>query len=109
MTIFRETLSDALKDLKAGHIDLAKEILKKHEADELHEETYIESSLYQIRLYLKNYISHLYMAMEIMERKEQSQDDLIKAEGHVQKCMDNIDGFEEATKGLLKREHVLLE
>jgi len=109
MPIFHKTLHDALHAIDKGEIHTAVDILKSHEAAELKEQTYIESSLYAIRLYLKNYISHLYSSIEILSKDDVTDAEKVECKENISKCLKNIEAFEESTKGLLKREGSLLE
>jgi len=109
MVIFHKTLNDALHAIDKGDMKTCRDIIKTHEAAELKEQTYIESSLYSIRLYLKNYISHLYMTIEELEKDELSEQERAQVRDNIDKCTKNIAAFEEAIKGLLKREGSILE
>jgi len=109
MTIFHKTLQDAIHALEKGDVNTCRDILRSHEAAELKEQTYIESSLYAIRLYLKNYISHLYMAMESLSKEDLPDDEKKRTKENIAKCMKNMQAFEESITGLMKREGTLLE
>lgn len=104
MPLFHKTLSDAKKALSAGKPQDALNILKDHKDAELSEEDYIESSLFAIRLYLHNYIGHLNKAIETLSAKDPGSSDLHEAEDNIKRCMENIENFEEAVKGLWQRE-----
>jgi len=108
MPIFHQTLNDAIDSLKKGNIKKALEILETHEKAELQEETYVESSLYEVKLYLKNYVSHLYAAIKLLA-EDPNEDNKTKAIENIVICKKNIDAFEIATKGLLEREGNILK
>lgn len=109
MAIFHKTLQDAENAFKAGNIESALKILVDHRDTELTEENYIESSLYALKLYLHNYTNRLNMAIEILTKKELSEQDRNLAKEHIERCIVNIKEFEEGVKTLLKREGALLE
>lgn len=100
MALFHTTLKDAENKLEKGDINGCLEILKKHEEDELREQSYFESSLYSVRLYLRNYIGHLTNAINNLK----DPNDIEACKKNIMACIENIQGFEEAIKGLLKRE-----
>lgn len=109
MALFHKTLNDALDALKKGDAQLALRVLNSHKDSELTEENYIESSLYAIKLYLHNYIDRLNKAIELLSLKEMTDEQRSLSKEHINRCIVNIKEFEEAIKGLLKREGSLLE
>jgi len=109
MALFHKTLHDALDSFGKGDTQTTLKILNDHKDSELTEENYVESSLYAIKLYLHNYINRLNKAIEILSLKEISDEQKAEAKDHIDRCIVNIKEFEEAIKGLLKREGSLLE
>jgi len=104
MTLFHNTLNDAIDSLHRGNIQKVHEILKKHRQDELEEQEYIESTLYAVKIYLMNYTTHLNKAIQILDSEKISLDNKTDAEGHIWKCKENIEEFEKNIKKLLEKE-----
>ncbi len=109
MALFHKTLHDALESLNKGDTQSTLRILSSHKDSELTEENYIESSLYAIKLYLHNYINRLNKAVEILSLKEITDEQREITKEHINRCIVNIKEFEEAIRGLLRREGSLLE
>jgi len=104
MALFHSTLNDAIDSVKRGNIQKALDILKKHKQDELEEQEYIESTLYAVKIYLENYASHMNKAIELLSKSPPSEADKTSSEGHIWKCKENIDAFEQNIKQLLQKE-----